>query len=244
VASVIGSETYFDGVSSAPSLRPAPSQAVLLRTDSSAGGVAATLAHRGQGTVVALSDPQILANGNLGKADNGRLAADLINMAPGGAPVMFDEYHHGAGGTSPSAIDWITTPWGAMLGLALLIVYAGLLLRSRAFGPVVSLAPAHDRSSAEYAEAVGTLLRRARARATTLTMLSEATRRALASRVGLSHWTPPDQLAKVLGQRVPELARDLEAAESAASAAAGSERALLEAARQLHSLAYPSAEKR
>jgi hypothetical protein len=131
-----------------------------------------------------------------------------------------------------------------MLGLALLIIYGGLLLRGRGFGPAVSLAPARDRSSAEYAEAVGTLLRRARARATTLAMLDEATRRSLASRVGLSHGMPPDQLAKVLQTRAPELARDLVAAEAAAGAAAGSERALLDAARLLHALAYPSASER
>jgi Domain of unknown function (DUF4350) len=244
VITVIGSDASFDAGVPAPSLVPAPTQAVLLREESSPGGAAAVMARRGEGTVIVLSDPQVLANGNLGKGDNGRLAADLISMSPAGFPVMFDEYHHGAGGTSPSPIDWITTPWGAMLGLALLVVYVGLVLRGRSFGPRVSLAPARDRSSAESAEAVGTLLRRARARATTWGMLDEATRRSLASRVGLSHGCPPDQLAKVLQQRAPELARDLVAAEASADAAAGSERALLEAARLLHSLAYPSPEKR
>jgi hypothetical protein len=198
----------------------------------------------GAGAIVVLSDPQVLANGNLGLADNGHLAADLISLTPAGAPVLFDEFHHGAGGTSPSLTDWVTTPWGAAFGAALLVVYLGLVLRGRAFGPAISLAPARDRSSAEYADAVGTLLRRARARASTLAILDEATRRSLAARVGLSHATPPEQLARVLEQRAPELARDLESAEAAAPGGAGSERALLDAARRLHSLAYPSAEKR
>ena len=244
VSAVTGSDVSIDGVDPPPSLAPAPTQAVLLREESSPGGAAAVMERRRDGTVVVLSDPQVLANGNLGQADNGRLAADLISLAPAGAPVLFDEYHHGAGGTSPSVTDWITTPWGAVLGAALLIVYVGLLLRGRSFGPTVSLAKARDRSSAEYAKAVGILLRRARARATTLAMLDDATRRSLAARVGLSHGTPPDQLARVLEQRAPELARDLVLAEAAAQAGAGSERALLAAARRLHSLAYPSAEKR
>jgi hypothetical protein len=198
----------------------------------------------GRGAVVALSDPQVLANGNLGQSDNGRLAADLISMAPAGATVSFDEYHHGAGGTTPSITDWLTTPWGAVLGWALLLVYVGLLLRSRAFGPTISLAPNRDRSSAEYARAVGTLLRRAGARATTLGVIGEATRRALAARIGVGQGASAEQLEKVLQQRAPELARALAAAEAAAAAGGRSERALLEAARRLHALAYPSAEKK
>jgi hypothetical protein len=74
-------------------------------------------------------------------------------------------------------------------------------------------------------------------------MLDDATRRSLAGRVGLSHGAPPDQLATVLQTRAPELARELAAAEAAAGEV-GSERALLDAARRLHSLAYPSARKR
>jgi hypothetical protein len=243
VRRVAGSDETVAGVDPPAGMSINPTQVVILRAATGGRQVAATVARRGEGEVVALSDPQALANGNLGLADNGRLAADLISMAPAGAPVLFDEYHHGAGGTTPSATDWVTTPWGAALGGGLLVVYVGLLLRGRSFGPTVSLAPARDRSSAEYAEAVGTLLRRARARATTLAMLDDATRRSLAGRVGLSHGTPPDQLATVLQTRAPELARELAAAEAAAGEAR-SERALLDAARLLHSLAYPSARKR
>ncbi len=225
-------------------LKVNPTQVALLRATSGGHEPAAFIEHRGRGRVVAISDPQVLGNGNLGQLDNSWLAADLLSLAGPTAPVAFDEYHHGAGGESPSLTAWVTTPWGAMLGLALAVVYVGLLLRGRSFGPPVSLAPARDRSSAEYTEAVGTLLRRARARATTLAMLGEATRRSLAARMGLGHGASPQQLDRVLAARAPDLSRELAEAEADALAGGDSDGALLAAARRLHALAYPSAETR
>jgi hypothetical protein len=244
VHTVLGSDLSVAGVDPPSSLAPMPAQVSLLRGDDRDHQVAAFFEQRGRGRVVVLSDPQVLGNGNLGQAQNGRLAADLISLAPEGAPVLFDEFHHGAGGTTPSIVDWVTTPWGAVLGWALAIAYFGLLLRGSAFGPQLSLAPRRERSTAEYAQAVGTLLRRAGARATTLTVLGEATRRSLAERVGLGHGLPPEQLGRVLERRAPDLARALSAADTAAAAGGQSERGLLEAARRFHRLAYPSAEKK
>ncbi len=244
VASVTGSDPLTAENDPPQSLNLGPAQVALLRVTTGGHQAVALIEPRGRGRLVAISDPQVLGNGNLGQLDNGRLAADLLSLAGPGAPVMFDEYHHGAGGESPSLTDWVTTPWGAMLGLALLVVYVGLLLRGRPFGPPVSLAPARDRSSAEYAEAVGTLLRRARARATTLAMLEEATRRSLGARMGLGLGASPQQLDRLLAARAPELSRELAEAEVEALGGAKSEGALLAAARRLHSLAYPSAETR
>jgi hypothetical protein len=244
VGTVLGTDLSLPGVDAPTSLTPKPTQVAILRDDDSNHQVASFLQPLGRGRVVVLSDPQALGNGNLGKADNGRLAADLISLAPEGAPVLFDEFHHGAGGTTPSITDWVTTPWGAVLGWALAVSYVGLLLRSRVFGPQISLAPGRERSTAEYAEAVGTLLRRAGARATTLRVLGEATRRSLAERVGLGQGVPRDQLGRVLGQRAPDLADALASADIAAASGGQSERALLEAARLFHRLAYPSAEKK
>jgi hypothetical protein len=74
----------------------------------------------------------------------------------------------------------MTTAWGAALLWAVLVIFAGVALRARAFGPRLSLQSMRDRSSAEYAEAIGRLLHRTGARAVTLETLVQATRRAIA----------------------------------------------------------------
>jgi hypothetical protein len=244
-----------DGVStlvSAPEVAetyaPTTGQVAVLRVGlGSRGGadrVVGILAHEGKGRAFFLGDPILLCNGYLGKADNGRLAADLLAMAPAYAPVRFDEFHHGAGGTSASINDWVTTPWGIALAWALVVIFVGFFVRGRSFGPPIPILSTRDRSSAEYATAVGTLLRRARARDLTLKVIADATRRTLAERTGLGRGVPADRMASVLRQRAPQLAADLGEADAMAPTVSGSESQLLKAARKLHALAYPSAKSK
>jgi hypothetical protein len=198
----------------------------------------------GKGRAILMGDPLVFTNGVLGKADNGRFAADILAMAPASAPVRFDEFHHGGGGVSQSFNDWVTTPWGAALAWVLVVVFVGFLLRGRSFGPAIPILSTRDRSSAEYAAAVGTLLRRARARDLTLKVVADATRRALAERTGLGRGVAPDRLGAVLEQRSPALAAELSQAEALSAGVSRSEAQLLRAARKLHALAYPSAKDR
>jgi hypothetical protein len=194
----------------------------------------------GSGSVVALTDPLPLCNAYLGLADNGRFAADLLAMTPTGGSVLFDEYHHGlVAGGAPTALSWVTTPWGAALALAVLVILAGLAMRGRTFGPTVPLYGTRDRSSAEYTAAVGNLLHRTGARSVTMQTLLAATRRTLAERVGLSRDTPQDQVDTALAQRAPAAGRELIALESAISRQVASEEEVLDIARRLHALAYP-----
>jgi hypothetical protein len=194
----------------------------------------------GKGRVIALADPVVLVNDHIQRDDNGRLAADLIDLAEPGSKVLFDEYHHGAvDQPAASPIDFLLTRWGAALGLAILVFVVGVLLRSRSFGPRLVLTPAAGRSSAEYASAVGALLRRSRARAVTLEVLDGAARRALAERVGLGGQPAAEAFTRVLQQRAPALAQELANAESGLQAGAQSEQSLLLAARLLHRLSYP-----
>jgi hypothetical protein len=231
-----------DHVSGGPAaqlLKPGPRQVVMLRVETSGHAVGLVFS-AGRGTVVALGDPQVLCNSSLGRDDNGRLAADILSLAPPGAPVLFDEFHHGVGTSTPSLFDWVGSPVGSAVFWLILVVYVGLLLRSRAFGPTLPIGFRRGRSTAEYTTAVGALLRRAHARAATHRLLSEAAHRALAERVGVGHGVPPAQLVKVLETRAPDLASELGEATALAGGAARSDRELHEAARRLHALAYPS----
>jgi hypothetical protein len=197
----------------------------------------------GAGTVVVLADPKALTNGSLEKADDGRFAADLLGLVDSGSPVVFDEYHHGVTLTDLSPQAWLLTPWGAALLWLLVAVFFGLLLRGRRFGPLMPRKTAAARVDAEWAVAVGELLRRAGARSVTLGVLASASERAVAARTGLAV-EPRERFWAALWQRAPVVAGELDGAERALWTSAGTERGLLDAARLLHRIAYPVAEER
>jgi hypothetical protein len=218
--------------------RATANQAVLI-SNSESGAALVIEEKLGQGRVVAVAVPRYLCNGFLETADNSRLAADIIAMTPG--TVAFDEFHHGLAG-APGG-DWQSQPLGLGLIWGALAIFAGLLLRSRAFGPRIFPAPGVARSAAEYAGAVGHLLRQAGGRGLALKVVSDATRRSLAARLGLGSDVPLTRLDEVMQRRAPEIAESYRGAAEQAAAGAYSESALLAAARRLHDLAYPMARK-
>lgn len=237
-APILGGVGSLSGASRARSFATSPTQVPLVRN--AKGDVLALTATIGSGKLIASSDPLVLCNSYLKLADNGRFAADLIAMAPNGGPVRFDEFHHGqVNGAAPPAVAWVSTPWGAALALTVLVLFAGLALRGRAFGPPIPLRARADRSSAEYATAVGSLLHRTGARRVTLETLLSATRRSVAERVGLGSDTPSGQLLETIAQRSPHAAAELSRAQAELPAALTSEAAVLDMARRLHDLAYP-----
>lgn len=220
---------------------PAAGQAVLL---TATGGAAVALSYSiGSGTVVALSDAGALSNGDLEAADNAVLAAGLIDLAPAGATVLFDEYHHGAqsGGSAASAL--YAFPWGRALVWAVLVLFVGTWLRGRVVGapePIDEIAPP---TIEEHMRAVGQLLRRTSARRPALDLLLAATRRAIARRTGAPAASGPEDFNQVLARFDPESATRLREAETDATAV-GSDEQFAAVAQRLHSLAYPMAPQR
>jgi hypothetical protein len=208
-------------------------QVAILRNHAHA--VLGLIADLGRGRIVALADPLPLCNGYLDRGDNGRFAADLLGLTSG--PIVFDEYHHVPVGASGET-DFLTTPWGAALGWAAFVIFLGLALRGRAFGPRVPIAGARDRSTAEYPAAIGSLLRRAGARQVTLGVLAAGARRAVAERLGLGRDVQDRRFPETLARRAPELAARLAETESRIPTAV-TDRDVLAVSRELHELAYP-----
>jgi hypothetical protein len=209
----------------------------------SAGLATGYMQRFGHGTVVVLADPLILCNGYLDKTDNGRLLADLLGLVNPGTAVGFDEYHHGLILTDLAPQAWVTTPWGAAILWFLIAIFIGLVLRGRRFGPVIQRPPEVARADAEWAVAVGELLRRSGARALTLGLLANASERAVAARTGLPA-QPRERFWNALYARAPELAGELDQAEHALYSSAGGDAELLSAAQRLHNIAYPPARER
>ena len=232
---VVSGVTNVAGGGLAVPLEAGAEQVAFLRASN--GPVLAYLQRIGQGVVVVLADPLVLCNGYLDKMDNGRLLADLLGLRAG-APVYFDEYHHGLvlGDFAPQA--WLTTPWGAALLWLLVAVFVGLLLRGRAFGPLIPRPVEAARADVEWAVAVGGLLRRSSARALTLGLLASATERAVAAQTGIP-LQPRERFWNALWVRVPELAAELADAENSLHSSSISEAELRNAAQRLHRIAHP-----
>ena len=222
-------------------LDPSAEQVALLRT--SGGYVTGFLQRVQAGYVVVLADPLVVCNGYLGKEDNGRLLADLLGLSSAKASVLVDEYHHGLNVSDLAPQAWVLTPWGAALLWLLLAVFVGLLLRGRSFGPLIPRPPESPRVDAEWAVAVGQLLRRSSARAVTLGVLATATERSLAARTGIP-LQPRERFWNALWVRVPEIAADLAEAENALMASASTEAELLKSAQRLHRIAHPAPQER
>lgn len=238
-APIFGGVKQLSGGQPVDKLLPSPVQVPLFRNR--LNEVVGLRTAVGQGLVVSLSDPLFLCNGYLGQPDNGRFAADLFALVPPGGRVLFDEFHHGSVASGSPETAWMTTPWGAALLWAVLVLFAGIALRARAFGPRLSLAPTRDRSTAEYAQAIGRLLHRTGARAVTLETLVHATRRAVADRIGVGGAVPPDRFQDVVARRAPQVSARLQELERTLPQAAASEASVLDTARRLHELAYPLA---
>jgi hypothetical protein len=203
------------------------------------GQVVGYLERVASGSVVVLADPLVLCNGYLDKNDNGRLLADLLGLAGSGAPVLFDEYHHGLVLADFTPQAWLLTPWGAGLLWLLVAVFVGLVLRGRSFGPLIPRPADVARTDVEWAVAVGQLLRRSSARSVTLGLLATATERAVAVRTGLPV-QPRERFWNALWVRAPEIAAELAELENSLHASGSTEPDLLKIAQRLHHIAHPA----
>ncbi len=151
----------------------------------------------GRGRVTAVIDETLFANANIGRGDRARLAYALVTQLAGpatGGAVMFNEAIHG----HVVPLHWwsiVPRPFLialAVAGVTLLIAFAGAAVR---FGPpLVPVAPA-DRTSADFIDALASLLARGGAVRKALTDAADSATRTVARAMGLDDGASSDQIA-------------------------------------------------
>jgi hypothetical protein len=188
---------------------PPPSTApVFLVTDEHGALVADYVA--GRGHVVVITDPFIVANNGIERADNLQLAANIITA--GGGLIAFDEYHQGRAANENEFVAYFAgTPVLALCGQVLLVVLAIVWTRGRRFARPLSAPRADRRSKLEFVASMAELQQRARAYDLALENVYARTRRALARYGGVQQNVSRTQLAARVAARSGQNQAELEA---------------------------------
>jgi uncharacterized protein DUF4350 len=154
----------------------------------------------GKGRIVLLSDPYIIANNGINRADNLQLAINLI-MGPGGL-VAFDEFHQGRASTHNALIQYFEgTPVLAICGQLALIGLAIIWSRGTRFARPLPLPHVDRRSSLEFVASMAELQQRAKAHDLALENIYARVRRVLVRHAGLNHNSPRAEIAARVASR-------------------------------------------
>ncbi|HEV2911828.1 MAG TPA: DUF4350 domain-containing protein [Pyrinomonadaceae bacterium] len=154
----------------------------------------------GAGRIIILSDPFIVANAGLNRADNLQLARNII--AGAGGLIAFDEYHQGHPVTRNEMLAYFEgTPVLAAVGQATLIVLLLLWTKGRRFARPLPLATIDRRSSLEFVASMAELQQRARAFDLAVENIYTRTRRVLVRYAGVEHNTPRAEVAARVAAR-------------------------------------------
>jgi hypothetical protein len=185
----------------------------------------------GRGRIVVLSDPYVVSNAGINRADNLFLAANVVTGGLKGR-VAFDEFHQGYGETQNQVFAYLRgTPILWMFGQGALVALALVWTRGRRFARPVPEPRPDRRSKLEFVSSMAELQQRARAYDLAVENVYQRTRRALARYAGLPATAGPAQLAERVAARsgrdraaLESLLRDCE--DAAAGAPTNARRAL------------------
>ena len=157
------------------------------------GGLLVDYPH-GKGRIVLLSDPFIVANNGISRADNLQLAINVVTG--GGGFIAFDEFHQGHGVTQNALIQYFEgTPILALFGQCGLIALAIVWSRGRRFARPLPLLQVDRRSSLEFVASMAELQQRARAHDLALENIYGRVRRVLVRYAGLNNSSPRAAIA-------------------------------------------------
>lgn len=148
----------------------------------------------GRGRIVLLSDPFIVANNGIGRADNLILALNVV--AGTGGLIAFDEFHQGRGSTHNALIHYFAgTPVLALCGQFALIALAVIWSRGRRFARPLPLPQVDRRSSLEFVASMAELEQLAKAHDLALENIYHRVRRAMVRYAGLNNLSPRAEVA-------------------------------------------------
>jgi hypothetical protein len=163
----------------------------------------------GNGRIVLLSDPFIVANNGINRADNLQLAVNVVT-GPGGL-VAFDEFHQGRSATHNALIQYFEgTPVLAICGQFALIGLMVIWSRGSRFARPLPLPTVDRRSSLEFVESMAELQQRARAHDLALENIYGRVRRVLVRHAGMNHNSPRAEIAARVATRSGLNAQKLE----------------------------------
>ncbi|MCA1614594.1 MAG: DUF4350 domain-containing protein [Acidobacteria bacterium] len=185
----------------------------------------------GRGRIVVLSDPYIVSNAGVNRADNLFLAVGVVTGGRRGR-VAFDELHHGFGEARNLLFAYFSgTPVLWMFAQGALVALAVVWTRGRRFARALPAPRADRRSKLEFVSSMAELQQRARAYDLAVENIYQRTRRALARYSGLPATATAAQIAERVAARSGRDRRELEALlgeceDSAAGAPLGARRAV------------------
>lgn len=170
----------------------------------------------GAGVVYVVGSLAPFLSGQLADAENGRFVLALVDSAVrSGAPVAFDEYHHGAH-PAPDVLAVVTRTWpGRAAVLAGILLFAYVALTGRRLGPPLPLEHRPSRSSLDHVRAFAGLVRRSGHGEIARERLRRELRHGLARDLGLDPGslvppggTRPERLFNALAHVSPERERE------------------------------------
>ena len=154
----------------------------------------------GKGRIVFLSDPYIVANNGIGRADNLLLAVNAVRAS--GGMIAFDEFHQGHPATHNALFQYFSgTPVLAICAQLALIGVAIVWSQGRRFARPLPLPHVDRRSKLEFVASMAELQQRARAHDLALENIYARVRRVLVRYAGVNNSTPRAEIARRVAMR-------------------------------------------
>lgn len=178
---------------------PARSPAPVVHLASARGALLVDYAY-GAGRIIVLSDPFIVSNVGISRADNLILAINTV--AGAGGLIAFDEYHQGRKAAQNEMLAYFAgTPVLPMLAQFSLLVVIIVWSRGRRFARPLPLPRVDRRSKLEFVASMAELQQRARAYDLAIENIYTRTRRVLARYAGVDYNSPRAEVAARVAAR-------------------------------------------